>query len=210
MDTFKTITVRQYQALYTISQTADDDKDIKLVSVLTGLTLTQVEDMRLDDYNAVCRAISHIFSVKPEARPKRRVRILGKRFRIIYNPRQLTPGKYVEIQTWLKAGTIDNMDKIFASMVERINWLGWKIKDKKDRSGTVIKSANPPHPELSEAIKDLKFIHIHSACVFFSLLWKNSIKGLEDYLVSKAPMMEREKLRKLLQTASGGFSMQSQ
>ncbi len=192
---FNTISVGQYQELYRIGLSKDEDKDMRLVACLTGLTLTQVEDMRLDDYNTVCRAVGQLFSTEPNKRPRRRVRVAHRTYRVIYNPRQLSPGKYIEIQEWLKGGVIENLDKIMASLLTPVWWNRRKVA----------------HPELCEAIRDLRFSVVHSASVFFCKLWQNSILALADCL-DKLPESktlspkQRSDMKKLLQTASGGFT----
>lgn len=196
LPTFKNITVQQYQQLYAIGKADSQDKDMQLVSCLTGLTLTQVEEMRLDDFNSVCRLISSLFTALPDQKPRRWVQVSGRSYRVIYNPRQLSPGKYVEIQTWLKGGVIENMDKIMASLLEPAWWNRHKAT----------------HPQLCEGVKDLKFIAVYSTCVFFCRLWTNSIKALGDFLdkESKAKSLmteaDRRRMKKVLQTASDGFS----
>lgn len=190
--TFDTLTVGQAQQIVEISKSDDDDIDVQYVSLLTGLTREQVYEMYLPEFNKVCREAAQVFSHQIKGTPKRSVRINGKKYRIVYDCKKLTPGQYISIQHWIKGGTIENMHRIFASLIYPVTLWG---------------RGKPPaeeHEEIAMAVQDMNFKTVYSACVFFSLLWNNSIKALADYLESEMPM-EKE-VRSLLRTALDGYT----
>lgn len=178
------------------------DKIIQSVCVLTRLTERGVEELPLSDFNKISSELSVIFKEQAftslrNAKPKTFIKIGGKRFGIIYRPETLSTGQYVEIQTWMRSNLIENVNKIMASLVYPVKgvWPFWYKGKKKD------------HVKISEQILDCNFIDIHSACVFFSKLWRNSINSLSDYLVkeAKAKGMKEEDMKILLGNVSGGF-----
>lgn len=211
--TFQTLTVRQYQELYRIRTSKDYDdveQRIQLMSVLTGLSENKVQDLKIPEFNKISREIASIFN-KPMfksdfgVRPKAYIKIGGKKFGIIYNPATISAGQEVSINTWMSTGIVENLNKIMASLVYPVKgvWpIMWRGKD-------------VDHVKVSEQILDCKFIEVHSTCVFFLKLWRNSIKALVPYLEKemKKGGQTKEKiqeLRTILNSAGDGFLMPSE
>jgi hypothetical protein len=202
--TFDTITVRQYQQLYAIHTSKDEpeDKIIQSVCVLTGKSEKGVEEMLLPEFNRVSAEIARIFSKDIKGDPQTFIQVAGKRYGIIYDPATLSTGQYVSIQTWISTNVIENLHRIMASLVYQVK--GWGIFKKR------MPYNSDNHAQLSEAILDCKFIDVHSSCVFFLELWKNSINSLEDYLVREAVSRgsNRMKIQDTLRKISDGFTIQ--
>lgn len=204
--TFQTLTVGQYQELYRINRSEDEDKDINSVSVLTGMTANAIADLPYTKFNDICREVNKIFETvdfakmkKSVTRPKAYIKIGGKRFGIIYDPATLSTGQYISIQTWMRSNLIENLDKIFASLVYPVEGVfpflyRGKISDS-------------DHPKIAEQIRDCNFMQVHSACVFFLTLWRNSINSLRDFLTREAVKngMEPKLIQGLLKKLSDGF-----
>ena len=202
--TFDTLTVRQYQQLYAIhtdKETADIDKVIQSVCVLTGLSERGVEQLSVPEFNKISSEIAKIFSKEIKGEPKTFIQIAGKRHGIIYQPATLSTGQYVEIQTWMQTNVIENLHKIFASIVYEVKGKGIFKKRLKYNSDN--------HPVISEAILDCNFIDVHSSCVFFLKLWRDSIKALEPYLAKelKAKGMNPTQIQTALKSYLDGFTM---
>lgn len=199
--TFQTITVRQYQQLYEIHRGKADtlDKTIQSVCVLTGLSERGVEDLSMQEFNKIAAEITVIFSNLPKAEPKSFIRIGGKRFGIIYKPATLSAGQYIEIQTWMRSNLIENIHKIMASLVYPVKgvWPFWYRG----------KNNSENHPEISEKILDCNFMTVHSACVFFSKCWRDSINSLVPYLDRQTGKkgVSRKDLQTILKHATDGF-----
>lgn len=165
--TFSDLTVSQYQELYQINSSDSDEieKAIGSVSVLTGLPRWDVEELPLPDFNKAASELAIIFSPKLEP-GKPQVKI-SDTYTIQLNPRKLTAGQYIDVQTFLKdKDWIKNMDKIIASL--SVNKKG-KYEAKN-------------HEQISEQVREMKFLDIHSTCVFFLSLWKVSMQATETYL----------------------------
>lgn len=202
--TFDTLTVRQYQQLYAIhseKETADIDKVIQSVCVLTGLSERGVEQLSVPEFNKISSEIAKIFSKEIKGEPKTFIQIAGKRHGVIYQPATLSTGQYVEIQTWMQTNVIENLHKIFASIVYEVKGKGIFKKRLKYNSDN--------HPVISEAILDCNFIDVHSSCVFFLKLWRDSIKALEPYLAKelKAKGMNPTQIQTALKSYLDGFTM---
>jgi len=200
---FNELTVAEYQELYNInrSDTEEIDKAIQSVAVLTGLASWQVEDLALEDFNKVSREIAVIFSAQVvTAKLRRTFLINGKRFRVIYNPRKLSAGQYIDFQTFLSAGnTIENLHKLIACIIVPYKRFGKGRYDSEN------------HEKIAEGVQDLNFCQINAVCVFFLELWKLSIRALEPYLLRQLNQKEMASpwTKADLQKIMDGFLMQS-
>lgn len=171
--TFETLTVGEYQELFAImrSEMDDLDKSIECVAVLTGKTAKQVEEMDIQDFNRCNRELAKIFSeVEIKYKPIKFINIGGVKYRICYNPKRMSAGQYIDIMTFGKGNLIENLHKIFASLLIRARLIG---KEHYDGTG---------HEILAARVQDINFITVHSTCVFFSALWNNFTKAIHPYL----------------------------
>lgn len=202
MKSLSNLTVDEYQLLYSIHKADgdDDDKSIQIVSIITGKTRIEVEEMPLVDFRDKKREISVIFSGPAEpAKPKAKIKIYGKTYRVCLNPRKITAGQYIDLQHFLKGNMIENLHKIMACLVVPYKFWGNGKYD----------GAN--HEMIAEGLLNCKFSDIHGTCVFFLMLWSSSIKAI-------APFLSREIQKKTgtnllsqmdLQSVMDGSIMQS-
>lgn len=201
--TYDDLTVRQYQEIFSInsSEMADEDKVIQSICVLTGATEREVEELTIPEFNKISKELAEIFTKElPDSKPPRRIKAGRKLYGITYNPRNLAYYQYADIQSWIGRNAITNMHRIVASLVYPVKRYGFlHLKQKNDPNN---------HPEISEAILDCKYKDVHSICVFFSLLWNNSIKALADSLVPQIETLtqnEKKILKEILQSSTDGF-----
>lgn len=205
MRTFKNITVGEYQQLYAIHKGADDeiDKSVQSVAILTGKTRWEVEEMPLDEFRRTAKEITVIyFSALEEQKPKSYIKVAGKWYKICLNPRQITAGQYIDLQHFLKGNQIENLHKLFACLLIPVKKFGFFYSEGKYNGEN--------HQQLSEDIVNCKFIEVHSTCVFFSKLWKLSIKAMEPFLSKEIQKMIPSLQKMDLQTIMDGFLTQSQ
>lgn len=173
MKSLSNLTVDEYQLLYSIHKAEGDDvdKSVDLVSILTGKTREEVNDMPIYEYREKSREISVIFSGPAEpAKPKQKIKIYGKSYRVCLNPRNISAGQYIDLQHFLKGNMIENLHKIMACLVVPYKFWG------------VGKYDGANHELIAEGILNCKFSDIHGTCVFFLLLWSNSIKAISPFL----------------------------
>lgn len=172
MKSFEKLTVGEYQELYRIHRSDDDelDKTVQSIAVLTGKTRWEVEDMDMDLFRSYSKRISVLFSALIEERPRKTIKVNGKKYSICLNPRKLTAGQYIDLQHFLKDNNILNLHKILACIITPKKIFG---KGRYDGA---------KHEEISEGILDCQFIQVHSTCTFFLRLWNLSIKATLPFL----------------------------
>jgi len=189
MVTLSTLTVGQFQALYAIQKSNQDelDKITDCVSVMTGKTSAEVDDMPLSEFNAIAAQITAVFSQPmPEAKAKQIIKANGKEYGITYEPGKLRAGQYVEYQGWIQGDLVENMHLIMASLSYPVKKFGFlRRKGKNDSS---------KHEQVATDFKEAKFIDVYAACLFFCEVLKGSIKALEGFLAKelKGTMTQKE------------------
>ena len=194
MKNLSKLTVGEYQQLYSIHTSKDDDMDkaVQSVAILTGKARWEVEDMDFKQFSQLTKEISILFTPQV-GQPKTSIRINKKRYAVILNPRKITYGQYIDLQTFLKGNLIENLHKIMACLVVPKKLFG---RGKYD-------GAN--HEEISTGIQDCNFIDVQSTCVFFSLLWSSSIKATIPYLNQEMKKKNLKLPETALQNIMDGF-----
>lgn len=200
--TFKELTIAQYQQLYTINRSEDDDleKVIGSISILTGKPRWEVEEMPLKDFNNISAEIGVIFTHKPIVqKPKNKIRLNGKRYFIQLDPHRLNSGQYITLQHLLGGNMIENMHKILACLV--VPRYTFRI-GKYDANN---------HEIISELLLEKNFMEMQAISVFFLKLWNNSIEALQDFLkrelLKKETNLDLKLVQMDLQKLLGGYIM---
>lgn len=203
------LTVGQYQELYNIHTSQDDDIDkaVASIALITGKPRWEVEELPLGQFTRISKEISLLFS-NPQIKTKvvKYVRVNGKKYAVILDARKLKYGQYVDLQHFLKGNMIENLHKLMACLLVPVKYSPLNIKGKYDGEN---------HEKIAEGVQLLKFSEVHSTCVFFSKVWNNSIKAIEGYLIKE--MMKEMKTRNLpeiitttdLQNYLAGYTMPS-
>lgn len=194
MVTLSTLTVGQFQALYAVQKSSQDelDKMTDCVAILTGKTSAEVDDMPLSEFNAISAQIRQVFSQPmPEAKAKQIIKANGKEYGITYEPGKLRAGQYVEYQGWIQGDLVDNLHLIMASLSYPVKRY-WFIK----RKG---KNDSSNHEQVANDFKEAKFIDVYAACLFFCELLKGSIRALEGFLAKHLRgTMSRKEVKQLV------------
>lgn len=183
------LTVGQYQALYEINKSEEDEteKDLQAVSVVTGKTITEVEDMQLSEFKKL-RAETYVAlaNLKPSKNPVSFLKTNGRIYQLNYKIASITAGQHTEVQWWLKEKDwIVNMDKILASIAVEIKKYLWvKLPAKKQR----------PHNERAEDMQGVDFSEAYGCVVFFCKIFNASIKSTLPFL--EKAMEEKGKTKK--------------
>lgn len=190
------LTIGQYQQLYAIAKSKDDeiDKAIQSVSVLTGKTEREIEEMPYVEFNSLARTVNTAFEkAKLNTNPVSFLKSNGKLYQINYKVASFTKGQYTEVQAWLNGDLIENMDKILASISVLVKRYGWvKLPAKKQ----------PNHQEMTEAFKDVSFNDAYGCIVFFCKIFRSSIEGIVTYSELSKRMTPTQK-ENLQQTMAG-------
>lgn len=172
------LTVGQFIQLYQISKTTDDDteKAIQSVSVATGKTVEEVENMPILEFKAIDRQVASIINSRPlKGNPVSFLKSGRKLYQINYKLSTITAGQHTEVQYWLSNDDwVSNMDKILASIavpVKRYLWV--KLPGKNDSSR---------HEQVCEDMQQVDFETAYGCVVFFCKLFRDSIKATLPYL----------------------------
>ena len=199
------MTILQLQQLYYIRKTreADIDKSIKLVGVITGKTPEQVEAMPMSKFNKICGRINKAFSIIDKrllsGKPAKIIRVGTRLYRVHYriDRHPINAGRYVEVISF-GSDIINNLHKIMASIVERIDWRGRPIP--------------MDHRDIAMDMERADFEVAYHAAVFFYTLFTGSMNPIRPYLVreiTRKGMTEVEAVQTLttLSKTLDGFTM---
>lgn len=203
MKSFEKLTVGEYQQLYEIHISGDDqiEKSVASVAVLTGKPRWEVEDMDFDQFREKAREATVLFSAAlVEKFPSKLIKIAGKWYRVCLNPRKLTAGQYIDLQVFLKENQIRSLHKIMACLLIPVKRYGLYTK--------VGKYDGENHEKIAEGIQDCNFMQVHSTCVFFLRLWNLSIKAMVPFLKKELSKTGMKTTETTLQGIMDGFLMQ--
>ena len=172
------LTLWQYQQLMPILTTpnkdwTDLDKEVKLLTIVTGLTEYQIDSLSIEDLKELRKDLA--FLDEPiEGKPVDYITTNGKRYRINYDIKNMPAARYIESKVFSK-DTLRNLHKIAASMVipQKKNWFGKWVDDKYDAS---------KHEQYAADMQEANFIHVYHSLVFFYQVYKNWIEVSRDYM----------------------------
>lgn len=201
MKPLQKLSVGEYQELYSI-HTSDGDiteKAILTISILTGTPRWEVEEMELQKFRDLSREINILFDGGGAIpRPRQYITVGGQRYKICLNPRKITAGQYVDLQHFLKGNIIEHLHQLMACLLVP-----------RYRFGRTGKYNGENHEAISTAVKACNFSEVHATCVFFLMLWNNSIKALEPYLkkelMKKSPANQEAILMSLRNITDGSI-----
>lgn len=172
------LTLWQYQQLMPILTTpnkdwTDLDKEVKLLTIVTGLTEYQIDSLSIEDLKELRKELA--FLDEPiEGKPVDYIKTNGKQYRINYDIKNMPAARYIESKVFSK-DTLGNLHKIAASMVipQKKNWFGKWVDDKYDAS---------KHEQYAADMQEANFIHVYHSLVFFYQVYKNWIEVSRDYM----------------------------
>jgi len=195
---WETITVKQFQLIYSvISSDRDDiDKQTAVLCLLLNTTPTIVEDMSVVDYNKLCQQTAFIFSKDIPGKPVQIIKTSGRRYAIEYNPKKYKQRQYVETQHFLKGDTIANLHLLMASNVREVKgrWIFQRV----------LENDSNNHEEVANDLLDAPFINVYHSCVFFCKLFKSYMLNFRDYL-TRSLMKENPTAARLLNETMSTF-----
>jgi hypothetical protein len=151
----------------------DLDKEVKLLTIVTGLTEYQIDSLSIEDLKELRKDLA--FLDEPiEGKPVDYITTNGKRYRINYDIKNMPAARYIESKVFSK-DTLGNLHKIAASMVipQKKNWFGKWVDDKYDAS---------KHEQYAADMQEANFIHVYHSLVFFYQVYKNWIEVSRDYM----------------------------
>lgn len=184
------INVFQFQQVAKHIEEPDNlEREGKLISALSGLTVHEVEMLPLDQYRKWKQDIQFINNeIKGES--AKYIDVNGKRYKCIYNVFELNAARYIETKVFA-ANVVDNLHLIAASMVVPMRKTLWGWKE------DVYDAAK--HSEYAQDMLEAKFVNVYFSVVFFYQVFKIWIRDSLDYLIKELETMNKQAEIKALQ-----------
>lgn len=179
--TWKDVTVWQWIQLQNLLQKTEGltelDIAVKSLAILTNQTETQIDSLSVKDLNKQLLKIKFITDSAPEPKPVDFIKISGKKYRCVYDVRNIPYARYLETK-FFGSDVALNIHKIGASMVMPMKktWRGWKIA-KYDAS---------KHEQYAQDLLGAPFEQVYGSIVFFCQVFADSIKSLSGYLKTES------------------------
>ena len=174
------INVFQYQQMLPVLKMEDTiQQDGRLISILYNITENEVDNLSLMTYLKYKDSLSFL-RTEITGKPVRYIKVNKKRYRCVYDVRNMPSGRYIESKVFSKDFG-NNLHKISASMVipQKKNFFGFWVDDKWDAS---------KHEEYALDLLEANFAEVYHSIVFFYQVYRNWMEVSKDYLIAK--MME--------------------
>jgi hypothetical protein len=206
---WKTLTVEQYQHIYSVMTSDADDvtKQIRILSSLLNIPEHEVEAMPIDEFRNKCAKIAYLFTMKIPGKAKRYIKANGKLYKPQYKLNKFRFGQYVEVLSF-SGSYIDDLHKLMASICDPVKrkWYGAVVPVKKNlfddkaEIGTEVgKNDSNKHEEIANDLLQARFIDVYHTAVFFYRVLRGSIKIMKDSLVEEmSQKMGRETANQLM------------
>jgi hypothetical protein len=166
------------------------DVETKLLSIILNKQQSEIDSLGWQEYLDQ-RAALKFLEQEPEGTPIQYVTIGKRKYRFVYDIRQMPFARYIESKTFAQ-DFVGNLHKLAASMVipQRKTWYG-KWKD--------VKYDASKHIEYATDMLQAPFEAVYGSAVFFYHLYKNWIIASKDYMINEQVKMgktqeEAEKL----------------
>lgn len=175
---WKDISVWQWQQLQLIAKKDGDtelDKAVKTLAILTDRTENDIDSLSVATLTRELKSISWISKEEPNPKPVDVIKVNGKRYRCIYDIRNIPFARYIESKFFAE-DVVLNLHKIMASMVRpmKLTWRGWKVA-KYDAS---------KHEEYAQDLLSAPFESVYGSVVFFCQVFSDSIKSSKDFMIA--------------------------
>lgn len=186
------LTIQQAQEIDRIRQLDAPplEVEIELVATINNMTIDEVDSIEWGKYTELRKTLDFLQTM-PEGRPIEYVTIGKKRYRFIYDIRQMPFARYIEGKTF-SVSFMQNLHKLAASMSipQHKTWYGKWVDQKYNAA---------KHSEYAEDLLQAPFEAVYSSAVFFYHLYRLWIESSKVYLIKEQmktgkTMEEAEKL----------------
>ena len=152
------------------------DVETKLLSIILNKQQSEIDSLGWQEYLDQ-RAALKFLEQEPEGTPIQTVTIGKRKYRFVYDIRQMPFARYIESKTFAQ-DFVGNLHKLAASMVipQRKTWYG-KWKDAKYDASK--------HIEYATDMLQAPFEAVYGSAVFFYHLYKNWIIASKDYMIKE-------------------------
>lgn len=195
---WQNVTVQQFQELDILRQeSASLDPAFvvfRLVEIFYNMSPSEVDSLTIEQLNDKAAALDFL-SAMPDFPAERHTFVNGRRYRFVYDVRQIRAARNLEVKQYSQGGFIPNIHKMAASMV---------VPQKRNRMSlwrdAPYNAAH--HEQYSTDLRQAPITAIYGSALFFCNLFKELIPIIADYLVSSLPMEMREEAKRLLVASS--------
>lgn len=188
------ITVQQFQQLSELWQgAAERDEELVMIDmacICYNMTEHQVDSLSVLDLRKLVTGLAFLNEI-PAWQPVKFVTANGRRYRFVYDVRQIHAARNMEVKQFGSNGLIPNMHRMAASMVvpQARNRFGrWK-----DLPYDAAK-----HEQYASDLLQAPITAVHGSALFFCEVFSKSIQATADYLTSTIPKERRTEAQQLL------------
>lgn len=182
---WNTITVRQAQQIEAVRKSIKDeetglDVECTLLSIVLGIPQSQVDSMGWQEYLNARKGLDFL-EVQPSGEAAKYIEVNGKRYRCVYDIRQMPFARYIEGKTFGQ-DFVGNLHKVAASMV---------IPQKKVRRFFTTKWVDDTynaalHEQYANDMLDAPFLTVYASCLFFYHVYRNWIEVSKGYMIAES------------------------
>lgn len=162
----------------------------RLVEICYNLTANQVDSLTDEEFRRLYKALDFL-STEPACKPVKHVDVNGRRYRMVYDVRNIRASRYIETKTFNARGFIQELHKVAASIVMpqvKSFWGRWK-----DGEYDAAK-----HEHYANDLRQAPITAIYGSALFFCEVFRVSIANLTDYLTQTIPTAARKEIETTL------------
>ena len=171
------LTIQQAQQIDLLRQSKDTTLEVEtsILAVINNVPQSEIDSLSWVDYLKQRNELTFL-ETPPEGKPIEFVTIGKKRYRFIYDIRQMPFARYIEGKTFSQS-FMQNLHKLAASMVvpQKRTFFGWKD----------LKYDASKHEQYAEDMLNAPFEAVYSSAVFFYHLFRNWIEASKVYLIKE-------------------------
>jgi hypothetical protein len=188
--TWNEINLYQYQQIIEANKIEYPiDRIDRLIGIINNWTTNQVNDLTVERYNAEVKRLAFLDS-EPEGKPVKFINVNGKRYKCIYDVRQMPSARYIESKVF-QTDLIPNLHKLAASMVKPMKKTIWGWKE--------MPFDSTSHSVYADDMLEAKFVDIYHSIVFFYHVYRIWIEVSRGYLKTQLEMQGTNQSEKALQ-----------
>lgn len=178
--TWNDVSVWQWQQLQMLHLKKEEDQTdldlaIRALCILKNYTESEVDSFSIERLKRELKDIEFVSTTQPEAKPVDVIKVNGRKYRCIYDIRNLPTARYLETK-YFGNDIVFNLHRIGASMVSpmKFTWKGFKI----------CKYDASKHDDYANDLLEAKFVNVYGSVVFFCQIFKQLIDNSKDYLMN--------------------------
>lgn len=186
---FKQVSVSQFQELLPIyKKTLTESDNIKLIdlwcniiAILADCQLEEVEALPIPKIKEIVKGLGWLNADVYQGQKKYVLFTKGKLYKAPRTAKAFNTARYIEYQTFMgrKGGLIENLHLILATIYQ-----------------PYFDNSKQTHEERANVFKDVMMADVYPVVFFYTNVWKNSIKRIQEYglRIAKEKNKEAEEL----------------